>query len=128
MNDTAKPEIVAEPPAAALHSSAPQGIWIGYLCAALGATLFSTKAIIIKLAYAEAINAETLLALRMALVAPVLRRDRLDLGHGEAADGPRAAEPRGSCCAPPSSACSATGSPATRISSASFTSPRSSSG
>ena len=43
---------------------------IGYACAALGAALFSTKAIIIKLAYAEASNAETLLALRMALSLP----------------------------------------------------------
>jgi drug/metabolite transporter (DMT)-like permease len=43
---------------------------IGYGCAALGAALFSTKAIIVKLAYAEGINAETLLALRMALSLP----------------------------------------------------------
>jgi drug/metabolite transporter (DMT)-like permease len=49
---------------------ASRDIWIGYSCAALGAALFSTKAIIIKLAYAEAINAETLLALRMALSLP----------------------------------------------------------
>jgi drug/metabolite transporter (DMT)-like permease len=49
---------------------ASRDIWIGYTCAALGAALFSTKAIIIKLAYAEAINAETLLALRMALSLP----------------------------------------------------------
>jgi len=70
MTDTAKPQFVAEPPAAALSPSAPQGIWFGYLCAALGATLFSTKAIIIKLAYAEGVNAETLLALRMALSLP----------------------------------------------------------
>jgi drug/metabolite transporter (DMT)-like permease len=49
----------------------PRGLWVGYACAALGATLFSTKAIIIKLAYAEGINAETLLALRMALSLPV---------------------------------------------------------
>lgn len=70
MNDTAKPEIVAEPPAAALQPAAPRGLWFGYLCAALGAALFSTKAIIIKLAYAEGINAETLLALRMALSLP----------------------------------------------------------
>jgi drug/metabolite transporter (DMT)-like permease len=65
-----KPEIVADPPAAALSPSASEGLWFGYLCAALGATLFSTKAIIIKLAYAEGINAETLLALRMGLSLP----------------------------------------------------------
>jgi drug/metabolite transporter (DMT)-like permease len=47
-----------------------RSVSIGYACAALGATLFSTKAIIIKLAYAEGINAETLLALRMALSLP----------------------------------------------------------
>jgi drug/metabolite transporter (DMT)-like permease len=43
----------------------------GYLLAAAGATLFSTKAIIIKLAYAEGLNAETLLALRMGLSLPI---------------------------------------------------------
>ena len=42
----------------------------GYLLAALGAALFSTKAIIIKLAYDEGIRAETLLALRMSLSLP----------------------------------------------------------
>ena len=47
-----------------------RNLWIGYGCAALGAALFSTKAIIIKLAYAEGINAETLLALRMLLSLP----------------------------------------------------------
>jgi drug/metabolite transporter (DMT)-like permease len=70
MNNTAKSEVVAEPPAAAVSPPAPEGLWFGYLCAALGATLFSTKAIIIKLAYAEGINAETLLALRMVLSLP----------------------------------------------------------
>ena len=47
-----------------------RSLWIGYAFAALGAALFSTKAIIIKLAYAEGINAETLLALRMLLSLP----------------------------------------------------------
>lgn len=50
---------------------APRGIWIGYLFAALGAILFSTKSIFIKLAYGEGVNAETLIALRMALALPV---------------------------------------------------------
>lgn len=43
----------------------------GYLFAAAGATLFSTKAIIIKLAYARGVNAEVLLALRMGLSLPI---------------------------------------------------------
>ncbi len=42
----------------------------GYLLAAGGAVLFSTKAVIIKLAYAEGISAEALLALRMSLSLP----------------------------------------------------------
>jgi drug/metabolite transporter (DMT)-like permease len=70
MNDISKPAVIAEPPVAARSGAASEGLWFGYLCAALGATLFSTKAIIIKLAYAEGINAETLLALRMALSLP----------------------------------------------------------
>ncbi len=45
-------------------------IRLGYFFAAAGATLFSTKAIFIKLAYAETIDAETLLALRMGLALP----------------------------------------------------------
>jgi drug/metabolite transporter (DMT)-like permease len=43
----------------------------GYLFAAVGALLFSTKAIAVKLAYAEAVDAETLLALRMGLALPI---------------------------------------------------------
>ncbi len=46
-------------------------LWIGYACAASGAFLFSSKAIIIKLAYAEGLNAETLIALRMVLALPI---------------------------------------------------------
>jgi drug/metabolite transporter (DMT)-like permease len=46
-------------------------VLLGYLYAAAGAALFSTKAIIIKLAYAETISTETLLALRMGLALPV---------------------------------------------------------
>src|SRR5215207_5667692 len=64
---------MTNPPAASTASHSPdplRALWIGYACAALGATLFSTKAIIIKLAYAEGTNAETLLALRMALSLP----------------------------------------------------------
>ena len=47
-----------------------RGLWVGYGYAALGAALFSTKAIVIKLAYAEGIGTETLLALRMILSLP----------------------------------------------------------
>ena len=44
---------------------------VGYLLAAIGALLFSTKAIAIKLAYVEAVSAETLLALRMGMALPI---------------------------------------------------------
>lgn len=57
-----------QPPTATI--STPRFLWVGYSYAALGAALFSTKAIFIKLAYAEGINAETLLALRMLLSLP----------------------------------------------------------
>jgi drug/metabolite transporter (DMT)-like permease len=62
--------IVAQPAGGAEAQAARHSLWIGYGCAALGAVLFSTKAIIVKLAYAEGINAETLLALRMGLSLP----------------------------------------------------------
>src|SRR5579872_7157993 len=42
----------------------------GYLFAAVGAILFSTKAVAIKLAYQDHVDAETLLALRMGLATP----------------------------------------------------------
>ncbi len=57
-------------PLAASAAASARNLWIGYACAALGAALFSTKAIFIKLAYAEGIDAETLLALRMVLSLP----------------------------------------------------------
>lgn len=70
MNERAEINVAAtEPPAPGLAAEA-RNLWIGYGCAALGATLFSTKAIIIKLAYVDGINAETLLALRMILALP----------------------------------------------------------
>ncbi|MCP4384078.1 MAG: DMT family transporter [Hyphomicrobiales bacterium] len=43
---------------------------MGYVFAAVGALLFSTKAVVIKLAYAESVDAETLLALRMIFALP----------------------------------------------------------
>jgi drug/metabolite transporter (DMT)-like permease len=45
-------------------------IWTGYAYAAAGAALFSTKAIFIKLAYREEVNAALMLALRMAFSLP----------------------------------------------------------
>ena len=72
MRNEDRVEAAAEPPAAAIRSAdeGSQNLMTGYALAAIGATLFSTKAIIIKLAYAEGINAETLLALRMVLSLP----------------------------------------------------------
>lgn len=46
-------------------------LWLGYAFAAIGALLFSSKGIAIKLAYAEGVDAETLLALRMLLAMPI---------------------------------------------------------
>lgn len=71
MNEQPTAGIGAAPLPAPRPAGRSRHLWIGYLCAALGAALFSTKAIIIKLAYAEAVNAETLLALRMLLSLPV---------------------------------------------------------
>ena len=53
-------------------SPAPGGRWVGPSCAAIGVLGFSFKAILIKLAYAKypAIDAVTLLALRMIFSAP----------------------------------------------------------
>jgi len=48
----------------------PRYVQVGYLFAAIGALLFSTKGIIIKLAYQDPVDAETLLALRMAMALP----------------------------------------------------------
>ena len=62
----------ASPPPVAAETEAPSAgyVGMGYAFAAVGALLFSTKAVIIKLAYAETIDAETLLALRMAFALP----------------------------------------------------------
>lgn len=69
-----QPSVSPSAPAEATRSTTtpvPAGyVEMGYVFAAVGALLFSTKAIIIKLAYAETIDAETLLALRMALAMP----------------------------------------------------------
>ncbi|MCW5696373.1 MAG: EamA family transporter [Bauldia sp.] len=58
---------VAPPTAAELRRQ----VQIGYLLAAAGAVLWSTKGIFIKLAYAEGVDATTLLALRLGLSLPV---------------------------------------------------------
>jgi drug/metabolite transporter (DMT)-like permease len=62
----ASPEVV--PDAAVARTPAPLA---GYALAALGAIFFSSKGIIIKFAYAEGVDAETLLALRMGLSVPI---------------------------------------------------------
>jgi drug/metabolite transporter (DMT)-like permease len=62
----ADPEVV--PPGDASRSAAP---WTGYALAAAGAILFASKGVIIKFAYAEGLDTETLLALRMALSVPI---------------------------------------------------------
>lgn len=63
----ADPEVVAEP----APSSRGDWPWTGYALAAAGATLFASKGVIIKFAYAEGVDTETLLALRMALSVPI---------------------------------------------------------
>ncbi|GLK74984.1 permease [Methylopila jiangsuensis] len=62
----ADPEIVTD-----ARSLKPRIPWDGYALAAAGAILFSAKGILIKLAYAENVDTETLLALRMGLALPV---------------------------------------------------------
>src|SRR5690606_3820276 len=68
--------IASETPPIALTPPRPEAqargyVEMGYFFAAAGALLFSTKAIALKLAYQEATDAETLLALRMAMSLPI---------------------------------------------------------
>ena len=63
---SADPEIVTD-----ARPLKPRTPWDGYALAAAGAILFSAKGILIKLAYAENVDTETLLALRMGLALPV---------------------------------------------------------
>jgi drug/metabolite transporter (DMT)-like permease len=75
-----------------MSSANSQPKWIGYALTFAGATLFSTKAIFIKLAYREEVNATLLVAWRMifstpvflvvGLIALVLQSKRGDLGYG----------------------------------------------
>ena len=60
------PETVPAP-----ETPAPPAAWTGYAFAATGALLFASKGVIIKFAYAEGVDTETLLALRMLLALPV---------------------------------------------------------
>lgn len=58
--------------AAAVPAHAPHGSYLsGLALAALGAVFFSAKAVVAKLLYREGIDAVTVIALRMALSAPV---------------------------------------------------------
>ncbi len=70
-------------------AAASRNLLLGYVFAVLGALTFSSKAIFIKLAYAEGTGVETLLALRMMLSLPVYvavgalsLRDRRRRGEG----------------------------------------------
>lgn len=69
---SAPPANPEAPRLSARGAPAPSGApWVGYALAAAGAILFSSKGVIIKFAYAEGVDTETLLALRMGLSAPV---------------------------------------------------------
>src|SRR6185503_1851991 len=57
---------VAAPPAPGLKKELP----LGYVFAAVGALLFSTKGIIVKLAYGYDVSPETLIALRAVFSLP----------------------------------------------------------
>src|SRR5262249_46581667 len=70
-NDTApiKAAAATEAPSTPAAANRRQ-LEVGYLLAAIGAILFSTKAVAIKFAYQDHVDAETLLALRMGLATP----------------------------------------------------------
>jgi drug/metabolite transporter (DMT)-like permease len=53
-----------------MNPMAARNYWIGILCCLAGAALFSTKAIFIKLAYQDEVNASLLLAYRMLFSLP----------------------------------------------------------
>lgn len=80
----------ADTASAPIPAPTPPNNTVGYTLAAIGALLFSTKAIAIKLAYEDqTIDAETLLALRMLVATPFFVviglysvRDRLRTGRG----------------------------------------------
>ena len=72
MADDATPMKLAAavPRAGAAHAPSRRYVEAGYLFVAVGAILFSTKAVAIKFAYQDHVDAETLLALRMGLATP----------------------------------------------------------
>jgi drug/metabolite transporter (DMT)-like permease len=71
-NDQSAPRPVVPPVLTPEQAKAKaRYIRTGYVFAAVGALLFSTKAVVIKLAYEEPIDAETLLALRMLFALPI---------------------------------------------------------
>jgi Predicted permeases len=54
-----------------MHHFAPSTLWLGFLLATFGTALFSLKSIFIKLAYAEGLNTDSVLMLRMAIALPI---------------------------------------------------------
>lgn len=73
LDQSPKPERPAVPVPPPVRPHPPGYVEMGYVFALVGALLFSTKAIVIKLAYADAttpVDAETLLALRMMMAVP----------------------------------------------------------
>ena len=58
-------------------------LWIGLLIAAIGSILFSTKAIIVKIAYQDAVDPVTFLALRMIFAMPFFWAINLWLNRSE---------------------------------------------
>jgi drug/metabolite transporter (DMT)-like permease len=54
-----------------MTTATPQAKWLGYGLTAMGAALFSTKAIFIKLAYRDEVNATLLVAWRMIFSTPL---------------------------------------------------------
>ena len=82
------------PPTVALPVPSRRHVEVGYLFAAIGAILFSTKAVAIKFAYQDHVDAETLLALRMAFATPFYLVIGIHAIHergrsGKALPGPR---------------------------------------
>ncbi|MGC9387002.1 MAG: DMT family transporter, partial [Hydrogenovibrio sp.] len=54
-----------------MHRLASSTPWLGFWLAAFGTALFSLKSIFIKLAYAEGLNTDSVLMLRMAIALPI---------------------------------------------------------
>ncbi len=54
-----------------MRSFAQSPLWFGFFLAVFGTALFSLKSILIKLAYAEGLNTDSVLMLRMAIALPI---------------------------------------------------------